>query len=148
MSDLQSLKSRIKNIKNTSKVTKAMKLIAANKLKKAVKDLQNFHETKLVIDHLFYKMVDNDNIAKLSENYQKLLQPSDKISSLMLIVISSNKGLCGNFNSSLFKTIENEITMLLKEVIKLLMRTEEKLECRFLLEEKMNLLTGKMMIEL
>ena len=113
MSNLQSLKSRIKNIKSTAKVTKAMKLIAANKFKKSLKELENFRSTKTVIDKIFSSIACKDNIETLSSEYQKLFKKNDKPKSVMLILISSNKGLCGSFNSNLFNVIENEITLLL-----------------------------------
>jgi F-type H+-transporting ATPase subunit gamma len=115
MSDLQALKNRIKNIKNTSKVTKAMKLISANKLKKAVKELEKFRETKSIITDLLANLIDKENFEQLPDEYKKLLKSSSQASSVMLIVISSNKGLCGNFNSALFKLVEYDITILLKE---------------------------------
>jgi F-type H+-transporting ATPase subunit gamma len=115
MSDLQSLKQRIKNIKNTAKVTKSMKLISANKLKKATHDLEIFQGTKKLVDDMINNLLDNDNYEKLKNNYQKFFKINEKKSSVMLIVVASNKGLCGSFNSNLFKTIEDEITLLLKE---------------------------------
>jgi F-type H+-transporting ATPase subunit gamma len=115
MSNLQDLKNRIKNIKNTSKVTKAMKVISVNKFKKAVRELESFKKNKEIIDDLINILSDNDNYQKLSTDYQKLFCKSDKISSTMFIVIASNKGLCGSFNSNLFKTIEDEIILSLKD---------------------------------
>jgi F-type H+-transporting ATPase subunit gamma len=93
------LKRRIKSISNTQKITKAMKNVAASKLKKSVNQLKN--------NNLYLKEMQKIIfwISK-SINREKYPLINKKIKGKrLLLAVSSDKGLCGSFNSKLFEKL-------------------------------------------
>ena len=111
MPNLKDIKSRIGSVQNTKKITKAMKMVAAAKVKKAentVKAARPFSDELL---HLFRKML--ATVTELSvvglkvdkgiENYPALLTRRE-VKTEGLLVITSNKGLAGAYNANIIKT--------------------------------------------
>jgi F-type H+-transporting ATPase subunit gamma len=110
MPNLKDIKSRIGSVQNTKKITKAMKMVAAAKVKKAentVKAARPFSDELLF---LFRKMLatvneisaDGLKIEKGIDNYPALLTRRE-IKSEGLLVITSNKGLAGAYNANIIK---------------------------------------------
>lgn len=110
MPNLKDIKSRIGSVQNTKKITKAMKMVAAAKVKKAentVKAARPFSDELL---HLFRKMlgtVDEHSTCGLKverglDNYPELLRRRE-VKSEGLLVITSNKGLAGAYNANVVK---------------------------------------------
>ena len=110
MPNLKDIKSRISSVNNTKKITKAMKMVAAAKVKKAeytVKAARPFSDELL---HLFRKMlatVEEYSTVGLKvehglDNYPELLRPR-KIKAEGLLVMTSNKGLAGAYNANVIK---------------------------------------------
>ncbi len=90
------IKRRLKSIGNTKKITKAMEMIAAVKMRKAVDAaFRTRAYAKLTQDLL-------NHLAHLNEPDCPLLQ-TRPVQKILLIVISSNRGLCGSFNANIFK---------------------------------------------
>ena len=111
MANLKDIKSRIVSVQNTKKITKAMKMVAAAKVKKAentVKAARPFSDELL---HLFRTMVTaagNFSVAGLSvkralDNYPELLTRRT-VNTEGILVITSNKGLAGAYNTNIIKT--------------------------------------------
>lgn len=111
MPNLKDIKSRIGSVQNTKKITKAMKMVAAAKVKRAettVKAARPFAEELM---HLFRKMlatVDEHSLSGLKvkrglDNYPELLKQRE-VKSEGLLVITSNKGLAGAYNANIIKT--------------------------------------------
>lgn len=111
MPNLKDIKNRISSVQNTKKITKAMKMVAAAKVKRAentVKAARPFSDELL---HLFRKMlatvgeysVAGLNVQRALDNYPALLQKRE-IKTEGLLVITSNKGLAGSYNSNIIKT--------------------------------------------
>ncbi len=110
MPNLKDIKSRIGSVQNTKKITKAMKMVAAAKVKKAestVKAARPFSDELL---HLFRKMLatvgeyslDGLKVERGLDNYPELLRRRDvKVEGLL--VITSNKGLAGAYNANIIK---------------------------------------------
>ena len=110
MPNLKDIKSRISSVQNTKKITKAMKMVAAAKVKKAentVKAARPFSDELL---HLFRKMltqageytVSGLRVQRALDNYPELLKKRE-IKTQGLLVITSNKGLAGAYNSNIVK---------------------------------------------
>ena len=110
MSNLKDIKNRIGSVQNTKKITKAMKMVAAAKVKKAettVKATRPFSEELL---HLFEQLVatvgefniDGLKVEKALDNYPELLSRR-QVKSEGILVITSNKGLAGAYNANIIK---------------------------------------------
>jgi F-type H+-transporting ATPase subunit gamma len=110
MASLRDLKSRITSVKNTKKITRAMKMVAASKMNRAVeaaKAAQPYQETiKRALDRV---------VAAEKSIKHPLLSVPDNNSDILLIILSSDRGLCGGFNSQIIKHTQREINSLLAE---------------------------------
>ena len=97
MANLKEIKRRIQSVKNTQQITKAMKLVAASKLRKA---------QQAILDARPYaiKMMDviNHLAARCNSDLHPLLDDRQGKRTLLLI-ITSDKGLCGGFNGSIIR---------------------------------------------
>ena len=100
MANLKDLKTRIDSVKNTRKITKAMQMVAAAKLRRAQESAEAARPYALQMDVVL------GNLAKGAANSPtapRLLAGSGKDDVHLLIVATSERGLCGGFNSSIVK---------------------------------------------
>ena len=96
MASLKEVKSRILSVNSTQQITKAMKMVAAAKLRRAQdREIQ----LRPYSDKLQTIL---NNLSSSSGSNSKLLEER-KINKVLLIVVGSDKGLCGSFNSSVIK---------------------------------------------
>jgi F-type H+-transporting ATPase subunit gamma len=97
MPNLKDIKRRIRSVKNTQQITKAMKLVAASKLRKA-------QQAILEARPYAVKMMDvlNHLAARCNNDLHPLLDVRDGNKHLFLI-ITADKGLCGGFNGSIIR---------------------------------------------
>ena len=110
MPNLKDIKSRISSVQNTKKITKAMKMVAAAKVKKAestVKAARPFSDELLYLFRKMLATVDEYSVSGLKvdralDNYPALLDKR-KIKTEGLVVITSNKGLAGAYNANVIK---------------------------------------------
>lgn len=92
----KAIKTRIKSVKNIGKITKAMEMVAAAKMKKAVENaLGTRSYAELALELLM-------NISK-EKNVRHPLLEQHKSDKILVLVIGSNKGLCGGFNANTSK---------------------------------------------
>ena len=109
MPNLKDLKNRIESVKSTRKITKAMQMVAAAKLRRAQESAEAgrpyAERMKSVINNLANGII-------VSDDSPKLLTGRPAIKTYLLIVATSERGLCGGFNSSIVKMAKNKITEL------------------------------------
>jgi F-type H+-transporting ATPase subunit gamma len=111
MSNLKQLRNRVKSIKSTQKITKAMNMVAAAKFRKAKDQVaSSFHYLDVVSD-VMVSIASENNIEDLPEKEQKFFRDRDRPLNKpnLLIVVTSERGLCGSFNSSLIKKVKTDI---------------------------------------
>jgi F-type H+-transporting ATPase subunit gamma len=99
MPSTRDIRRRIKSVKNTAQITKAMQLVAAAKMKKAQDQAANGRH---------YAEMLNKVLVNLKEKAEEGLHPffsEGKGSKLLILLISSDKGLCGALNTNLFKKL-------------------------------------------
>jgi len=116
MPSLKDLKNRIKGVKSTQKVTKAMKMVAAAKLRRA-KEAQE--ASKPYSTRMLYLIKHILGTLENEVDTPALLKGTDKDDIVLLLVVSSDRGLCGAFNSSIIKkslSYAKELTAQGKEV--------------------------------
>lgn len=97
--NLKDLRTRIKSVKNTQQITKAMKLVSAAKFGRAQNNVLQARPYARALEKLVVKLVAGGRDANSTHN---LLQSSDNQSAL-LVVISSERGLCGGYNTNTVK---------------------------------------------
>ncbi len=95
MPNLRDIKRRIRSVKNTQQITKAMKLVSASKLRKAQEAMMRARPYALKT-----KDVMNSLAARCDKNQHPLLADRE-VKKVLIFFITSDKGLCGGFNSYL-----------------------------------------------
>ncbi|WP_412504656.1 F0F1 ATP synthase subunit gamma [Roseovarius sp. SYSU LYC5161] len=110
MPSLKDLKTRIESVKSTRKITKAMQMVAAAKLRRAQESAEMARP---------YAERFNAVMAKLaasvgdSENAPKLLSGTGRDDTHLLVVMTAERGLCGGFNANIAKLAKAEADDLL-----------------------------------
>ncbi|MBM3630373.1 MAG: F0F1 ATP synthase subunit gamma [Alphaproteobacteria bacterium] len=112
MASLDDLKKRIASVKSTQKITKAMKMVAAAKLRRAQESAEKgrpySEKMNNIILNLSIGISDKDSLPKLLSGTGK-----DKIH--LCVVMTSDRGLCGGFNSNIIKKAKNYFFKLSRE---------------------------------
>jgi F-type H+-transporting ATPase subunit gamma len=101
MANIKELKKKIKSTKGTWKITQAMKLVSAAKLRKAQQQILNVRPYAQSL----LKVI--ANIAASNKIDHPLLKRVDQPKRILLMVLTSDRGLCGAFNSNINKFTEN-----------------------------------------
>ena len=112
MPSLDDLKKRIASVKSTQKITKAMKMVAAAKLRKAQEAAE---QSRPYSDNMKNLM---DSISRgfvPTDNSRNLLTGSDEDKTYLLVLFTSERGLCGGFNSQISKALREKVVDLQKE---------------------------------
>jgi F-type H+-transporting ATPase subunit gamma len=115
MANLKSLKTRIKSVKSTQKMTKAMKMVAASKLRRAKNLVELSRPYSQKIDELITNLAGNINIRENLDDAFALLNGRKEEKTHLLVVLSSDRGLCGGLNTSAVKFAKNRINELVKD---------------------------------
>ena len=100
MASLDDLKKRIISVKSTQKITKAMKMVAAAKLKRAQDNAEKGRPYSEKMNNIILNL---SNSITDKENAPKLLVGNGKNEVHLCIVLTSDRGLCGGFNSNIIK---------------------------------------------
>jgi len=106
MSNLKELKNKIDSVRSTRKITQAMKMVAASKLRRAQENAESARPY-------------SDKIAKIMSSLALSMKDSEITSDLLLgnkensvhiiIAVTSDRGLCGGFNSSIVRAVKNKV---------------------------------------
>jgi F-type H+-transporting ATPase subunit gamma len=112
MPSLDDLKKRIASVKSTQKITKAMKMVAAAKLRKAQEAAE---QSRPYADNMKNLM---DSISRgfiQTDSSRNLLTGNDEDKTYLLVLFTSERGLCGGFNSQISKSLKEKIVELQKQ---------------------------------
>ena len=115
MSGLKHLRNRVKSIKSTQKITKAMHVVSAAKLKKVKEQAENLNEYSSVLGDIMHDISTGGNLMDLPANDRKFFSKTLKEMTHLLIVMTSERGLCGGFNSSVIRLVKKDIKKLQEE---------------------------------
>ena len=100
MASLDDLKKRIVSVKSTQKITKAMKMVAAAKLKRAQENAEKGRPYSEKMNNIILNLADG---ISDKENAPKLLAGTGQDKIHLCVVLTSDRGLCGGFNSNIIK---------------------------------------------
>ncbi|MCB0413482.1 MAG: ATP synthase F1 subunit gamma [Bdellovibrionales bacterium] len=100
MPNLQDIRSRIDSVKNTQKITQAMRMVSAAKLRRAQENIVNLRPYA----HGLLKVI--ADIAVTQRVQHPLLSLDGEVKRVLVVVLTSDRGLCGGFNSSVNKFAE------------------------------------------
>ena len=119
MASLKDLKTRINSVKSTQKITAAMKMVAAAKLRRA----QDAAESGRPYSTRMRQVISNLASKSDAQSAPQLLVGNGKEQTHLLVVMSADRGLCGGFNGTVTRQARSEVTRLQAEnrTVKLLM---------------------------
>ncbi len=112
MASLDDLKKRITSVKSTQKITKAMKMVAAAKLKRAQDSAEKGRPYSEKMNNIILNL--SSGISD-KETAPKLLSGSGKEQVHLCVVLTSDRGLCGGFNANIIKKAKSYFAKLNKE---------------------------------
>lgn len=111
MANLKEVRERISSVKNTQQITKAMKMVSAAKLRRAQQAIQDMRPYSNKLNEMLRNILSN-----LDGNVTSSFGEERPIESACIVVVTSNRGLCGGFNSSIVKETLTLVDTKYKEV--------------------------------
>ena len=112
MPSLDDLRRRISSVKSTQKITKAMKMVAAAKLRRAQKMAEQGRsysdKMDVIIQNLSKAISDSSNVSKL-------LAGTGEDKTHLCVVMTADRGLCGSFNTNICKLAKNYFNEIIKK---------------------------------
>jgi F-type H+-transporting ATPase subunit gamma len=112
MPSLDDLKKRIKSVKSTQKITKAMKMVAAAKLRKAQESAEKGRPYSQKMQNIILNLTKSINDP---QNAPKLLVGTGEDKKYLCVVLTADRGLCGGFNSNICKLAKTNFKKILRE---------------------------------
>jgi len=112
MPSLDDLKKRIKSVKSTQKITKAMKMVAAAKLRRAQESAEKGRPFSEKMNNIILNL---SNSVSDKDNASKFLVGTGKDATHLCVVITADRGLCGGFNTNICRKAKNYFDKILKE---------------------------------
>ena len=112
MASLDDLKKRIASVKSTQKITKAMKMVAAAKLRRAQESAEKGRPYSEKMNNVILNL--SSGISD-KENAPKLLSGTGNDKVHLCVVMTSDRGLCGGFNSNIIKKAKSYFSQILSE---------------------------------
>ena len=112
MASLDDLKKRIASVKSTQKITKAMKMVAAAKLRRAQESAEKGRPYSEKMNNVILNL---SNGISDKENAPKLLSGTGQEKTHLCVVMTSDRGLCGGFNSNIIKKAKSYFAKILDE---------------------------------
>lgn len=103
MANLRDIRNRITSVNNTQQITKAMKMVAAAKLRKAQERMVKTRPYASKIQDVVGRLVGS------SSDSNPIMRTTEEVRNVLMIIVGSDKGLCGGFNNNLFKEVEKSI---------------------------------------
>ena len=101
MASLRDIRRRIKSVKNTAQITKAMQMVAASKMRKAQEAALNGRPYALLLNRVLVSLRN-----RLDERMHPLLEERE-VKNELVVLLSTDKGLCGGLNTNLFREVTN-----------------------------------------
>jgi F-type H+-transporting ATPase subunit gamma len=112
MASLDDLKKRIKSVKSTQKITKAMKMVAAAKLRKAQERAEKGRPYSQKMQNIILNLTKSISDP---QNAPKLLIGTGQDKIYLCVVLTADRGLCGGFNSNICKLAKTNFKKILGE---------------------------------
>jgi F-type H+-transporting ATPase subunit gamma len=104
MLNSKEIRRRIKSINNTGKITRAMEMVSAAKMRKSTERVLQIR----AYAHAAWSVL--TNLARSFDQYNYGLLEVREVKNVLIVAITSNRGLCGSFNAQIMKKIKEEIT--------------------------------------
>ncbi|MAL16109.1 MAG: ATP synthase F1 subunit gamma [Balneola sp.] len=103
MANLRDIRNRISSVNNTQQITKAMKMVAAAKLRKAQDRMTQTRPYASKIEEVAGRLAENSSATN------PVMRKPEEVKKVLFIIVGSDRGLCGGFNNNLFKEVEKRL---------------------------------------
>jgi len=103
MANLKEIRNRITSVGSTMQITSAMKMVSAAKLKRAQDAVTKLRPYASKLKDIL------ENISAVSDASENKLAKTNDNNSILLVAITSNRGLCGGFNNNIIKRVQHLI---------------------------------------
>ena len=110
MANLKDIRDRIKSVKSIQQVTKAMKMVAAAKMRKAQENMENARPYSKKISELVNTFLMDEENHRLPE-----VETRNNVDKVLFVIITSDRGMAGAFNANILKLSQKEIDNFGKE---------------------------------
>jgi len=143
MANLRDIRRRIKSVKNTAQITKAMQMVAASKMRKAQEAALNGRPYAELLNRVLVSLRD-----RVDPSVHPLLEKRE-VKNELVILLSTDKGLCGALNTNLFREVSNydanttQFVSIGRKGTQFLSRTKRKMIADFELKDQPNFLETK-----
>lgn len=107
MASIKEYNRKLSSLKSTVKITKTMKMVSAGKLRRAQDAQSRAKDYAHQVNNLIYRIA-----GSVEPNMHPLLTARDEVHKVLLLVFSSDKGLCGGFNNNLIKSVRKKVAAL------------------------------------
>ena len=104
MPSMKEIRGKIKSVQNTSKITKAMEMVAASKMRKAQERMRMARPYADKVRNIAAHMS-----AANSEYQHPFLTPRDEVKNVGMILVTTDKGLCGGLNTNILRLMTNQM---------------------------------------
>ena len=101
MANLKEIRNRIGSVSSTMQITSAMKMVSAAKLKKAQDSIIAMRPYSIKLTELIQSLTSSNSL-----DADNILSTKREINKILIVVITSNRGLCGAFNSNIIKEVQ------------------------------------------
>ena len=98
MSNLKDIRKRISSVKNTQKITRALKLVSAAKLNRAQREMSRLRPYAEKQGQMI-----QDLVAEVGSDTSPLFETRDEVKNIAVLLVCSDRGMCGGFNSNALK---------------------------------------------
>ena len=105
MASLKDLRDRISSVQSTKKITSAMKLVAGARLKKAQKEAESSRPYVNRMQTIIDNVTSNINM----ENAPEIIKGKENNKTHLIVLMTSDRGLCGGFNSAITKLAKKKL---------------------------------------
>jgi F-type H+-transporting ATPase subunit gamma len=103
MASTKEIRSKIKSVQNTRKITKAMEMVAASKMRRAQERMRNARPYSEKIREIAA------NLAEANPEYRPTYMVVREVKNIGTILVSTDKGLCGGLNTNILRLIANQV---------------------------------------
>ena len=136
MANLREIRRRIKSVKNTSQITKAMQMVAASKMRKAQQAALSGRDYAMLLNRVIVSLRDN-----IDPSTHPLLEQRE-VKNELVILMTSDKGLCGGLNTNVLREVgtfnakTTQFVAIGRKGVQFLARTGRNMIADFPLEER------------
>ena len=103
MASTKEIRSKIKSVQNTRKITKAMEMVAASKMRRAQERMRNARPYAEKIREIVA------NLSKANPEFRPAYMATREVKKVGTILVTTDKGLCGGLNTNVLRLIANQV---------------------------------------